>query len=101
MKKLREYIIDYIGSKDRQASDLYPVKELIQRHKFQDLLDKYDDLYSLDLFGETIEGHRNINPYEWNLIEGETTLNSHVDEDRESLSSVPTIESFEELKGIE
>ena len=101
LKKLREYIIDYIGSKDRQASDLYPIKQLIQRHKFQNLLDKYDDLYSLDLFGETIEGHRNINPYEWNPIEGETILNRHVDEDRESLSSVPTIESFEELKGIE
>lgn len=63
-KKLHEYIMDYIGSEDRQASDLYPIKELIQRHKFQNLLDKYDDLYSLDLFGETIEGHRNINPYE-------------------------------------
>lgn len=101
LKKLREYIMDYIGSEDRQASDLYLVKELIQRHKFQNLLDKYDDLYSLDLFGETIEGHRNINPYEWNLMEGETILNRHVDKDRESLSSVPTIESFEDLKGIE
>ena len=101
LKKLRKYIMDYIGSEDRQASDLYLVKELIQRHKFQNLLDKYDDLYSLDLFGETIEGHRNINPYEWNLMEGETILNRHVDKDRESLSSVPTIESFEDLKGIE
>ena len=101
LKKLREYIMDYIGSEDRQASDLYPIKEMIQRHKFQNLLDKYDDLYSLDLFGETIEGHRNINPYEWNPIEGKVILNRHVDEDRESLSSVPTIEGFEDLKGIE
>lgn len=101
LKKLREYIMDFIGSEDRQASDLYPIKEMIQRHKFQNLLDKYDDLYSLDLFGETIEGHRNINPYEWNPIEGKVILNRHVDEDRKSLSSVPTIEGFEDLKGIE
>ena len=101
LKKLREYIMDYIGSEDRQASDLYPIKEMIQRHKFQNLLDKYDDLYSLDLFGETIEGHRNINPYEWNPIEGNIILNRNVDEDRKSLSSVPTIEGFEDLKGIE
>ena len=101
LKKLREYIMDYIVSEDRQASDLYPIKELIQRHKFQNLLDKYDDLYSLDLFGETIEGHRNINPYEWNPIESDIILNRYVDEDRESLSSVPAIEGFEDLKGIE
>lgn len=101
LKKLREYIMDYIGSEDRQASDLYPIKEMIQRHKFQNLLDKYDDLYSLDLFGETIEGHRNINPYECNPIEGKVILNRHVDEDRKSLSSVPTIEGFEDLKCIE
>lgn len=101
LKKLREYIMDFIGSEDRQASDLYPIKQLIQHHKFQKMLDKYDDLYSLDLFGETIEGHRNINPYEWNPIEGKIILNRHVDKDRESLSSVPTIEGFEDLKGIE
>lgn len=101
LKKLREYIMDYIGSEDRQATDLYPIKQLIQRHKFQNMLDKYDDLYSLDLFGETIEGHRNINPYVWHPIEGKIILNRHVDEDRESLSSVPTIEGFEDLKGIE
>lgn len=101
LKKLREYIMDFIGSEDRQASDLYSIKQLIQRHKFQNLLDKYDDLYSLDLFGETIEGHRNINPYEWNPIVGKIILNRHVDEDRESLSSDPTIEGFEDLKGIE
>ena len=83
LKKLRKYIMDYIGSEDRQASDLFPIKELIQRHKFQNLLDKYDELYSLDLFGETIEGHRNINPYEWNPIEGNIIFNRHVEEDRE------------------
>ncbi|MGO1043230.1 helix-turn-helix domain-containing protein [Clostridioides difficile] len=101
LKKLREYIVDFIGSEDRQASDLYPIKKLIQQQMFQKMVDKYDDLYSLDLFGETIEGHRNINPYEWNPIECKIVLNRHVDEDRESLSSVPTIEGFKDLKGIE
>ncbi len=96
LKKLREYIMDYIGSEDRQASDLYPIKKLIQRYKFQNLLDKYDDLYSLDLFGETIEGHRNVNPYE-----GETIINRHADEDRENLIKSSTIEGFEDLEGIE
>ncbi|WP_154889073.1 helix-turn-helix domain-containing protein [Longibaculum muris] len=100
LKNLREYIMDYIGSEDRRVSDLYPIKQLIQRYKFQNLLDKYDDLYSLDLFWETIEGHRNINPYEWNPVEGNIILNRHVDEDRECLSSVLTIEGFEDLKGI-
>lgn len=64
------------------------------------MVDKYDDLYSLDLFGETIKGHRNINPYDWNPIEGKIILNRHVDEDRESLFSVPAIEGFEDLKDI-
>lgn len=100
-KKLREYIMDFIDSEDRQAFDLYPIKRLIQRHKFQKMMDKYDDLYSLDLFGETIEGHRNINPYTWNPCEGKTILNRHVDKDRERLSSVLSIEGFEDLKGIE
>lgn len=98
LKKLREYIMDYIGSEDRQASDMYPIKELIQRQKFQNMLDKYDEFYSLDLFGETIEGHRNINPYEWNPCEGKIILNSQVDEDREILSSVPTKEGFGEFE---
>ena len=100
LKKLREYILDFISSEDRQASDLYPIKQLIQRHKFQNLLDKYDDLYSLDLFGETIEGHRNVNPYEWNPYEGRAIINRHVDEDRACLSKVQTIKGFEDLEGI-
>ena len=101
LKKLREYILDFISSEDRQASDLYPIKQLIQRHKFQNLLHKYDDLYSLDLFGETIEGHRNVNPYEWNPYEGRAIINRHVDEDRACLSKVQTIKGFEDLEGIE
>lgn len=101
LKKLREYIMDYTRSEDRKASDLYTLKKLIQHQKFQKMIDKYDELYSLDLFGETIEGRRNINPYEWKACEGKTILNRHISEDRESLSSVPAIEGFEDLKGIE
>lgn len=101
LKKLREYILDFISSEDRQASDLFPIKELIQRQKFQKMLDKYDEFYSLDLFGETIKGHRNVNPYEWNPCEGRTIINRHVDEDGACLSKVQTIKGFEDLEGIE
>ena len=58
LEKLREYITDYINGKIIQASDLYPVKEFVQHLKFQKLLDRYDDLYSMDMFGESIEGHK-------------------------------------------
>lgn len=30
LKKLREYIMDFIGLEDRQASNVYPIKQLIQ-----------------------------------------------------------------------
>ena len=53
LKKLREYITDYINGKSIVASDLYQ-KEFIQHLKFQKLLDHYDDLYSMDMFGESI-----------------------------------------------
>ena len=96
LKKLREYIIDYIGSEERKASDLYPLKKLIQYQKFHKIMNRYDDMYSLDLFGETIEGHRNVNPYE-----GETIINRHVDEDRGNLAKSSTIDGFENLEGIE
>lgn len=32
-----------------EASDLYLIKEFIQHWKFQKLLDRYDDLYSMDM----------------------------------------------------
>lgn len=96
LKKLREYIMDYIGSKDRQASDLYLIRQLIQRHKFQNLLDKYDDLYSLDLFGKPLRSIE-ISTLMNGIPLRETILNRHVDEGRESLSSIPAIEGFEDL----
>ena len=63
LEKLREYITDYINGKSIVASDLYPIKEFIQHLKFQKLLDRYDDLYSMDMFGESIEGHKYRTPY--------------------------------------
>lgn len=82
------------------ASDLYPLKKLLQHQKFQKLIDRYDDFYSLDLFGETIEGHRNVNPYD-TLVEEKVMLNKHIDEDRERLSKASTVKAFEGLEGIE
>ena len=64
LEKLREYITDYINGKSIVASDLYPIKEFIQHLKFQKLLDRYDDLYSMDMFGESIEGHKYRTPYQ-------------------------------------
>ena len=83
MEKLREYITDYINGKSIQASDLYPVKEFVQHLKFQKLLDRYDDLYSMDMFGESIEGHKYKTPYQ--VVE---MLNPHSKEDMELLRKV-------------
>ncbi len=33
--------------------------------KFQRLLDRYDDLYSMDMFGESIEGHKYKTPFQF------------------------------------
>jgi len=63
LDKLRTYIYDYMNSDKRSASDLYPLKKLIQFQKFQKILDRYDNHLSFDLFGETIEGHKRLNPY--------------------------------------
>ena len=64
LEKLREYITDYINGTNIEASDLYLIKEFIQHLKFQKLLDRYDDLYSMDMFGESIEGHKYKTPYQ-------------------------------------
>ena len=63
LEQLREYITDYINGKDITASDLYPIKEFVQHLKFQKILDRYDEFYSLDMFGESTEGHKHMNPY--------------------------------------
>jgi Predicted transcriptional regulators len=81
LKKLKEYIINYIKSEKIKASDLYPLKKLVQQQKFQEIMDKYDNFYSLDLFGETIEGHKHVTPFTEIFLE-KTIINTHVDEDR-------------------
>ena len=58
LEQLRKYITDYINRRDIEASDLYPIKEFIQHLKFQKVLERYDDLYSMDMFGESTEGHK-------------------------------------------
>ncbi|MCU0079189.1 helix-turn-helix domain-containing protein [Extibacter muris] len=68
LKKLQEYISDYVHSEKRSAADLYPLKKLIQYQKFQKLLDRYDDYLCFDIFGETIEGHKHVNPYAKEII---------------------------------
>ena len=100
LEKLREYITNYINSKERNASDLYPLKKMIQYAKFQKLIEQYDDFYCLDIFGESIKGHKELNPYDPPLTET-VILNKDYKEHREFLSKVPTIEGFENLDGIE
>ena len=35
----------------------------ISHLKFQKILDRYDDLYSMDMLGESTEGHKYKTPY--------------------------------------
>jgi len=91
LQKLREYITDYIHSDKRNASDLYPLKKLIQGQKLQKLIDLYDDYYSYDLFGETIEGHKQVNPYM-----PETVKTIITDEEGHISSSLEFPDNFEE-----
>lgn len=90
LQKLREYITDYIHSDKRKASDLYPLKKLIQGQKLQKLIDRYDDYYSFDLFGETIEGHKHVNPYVPETIKSITA-----DEEGNISSSLEFPDNFE------
>ena len=35
LEKLREYIMEYINAEERKASDLYPLKKMVEYFKFQ------------------------------------------------------------------
>jgi len=96
LEQLRKYITDYINGEDITASDLYPLKKLVQHQKFQKILDRYDDFYSLDMFGESVEGHKHMNPY---LPFGKAVvgINTEYEEHRKILSKMPSIEGFEDL----
>ena len=89
LKKLREYITNYINSEKRTASDLYPIKKLVQFQKFQKLIDKYDDFLCLDLFGETIEGRKSVNPYVKEVL-----TRMEADEEGHIISSQETVDDF-------
>ncbi len=75
LEKLREYITDYINGKSIEASDLYPIKEFIQHLKFQKLLDRYDDLYSMEMI--------NPNSKEDMELLREVLRNNHFDDEDE------------------
>ena len=63
LEQLREYVTDYINGKDITASNLYPIKEFVKHLKFQKILDRYDEFYSLDMFVGSTEGHKRMPPY--------------------------------------
>ena len=83
LEQLRKYITDYINGKEIQASDLYPIKEFIQHLKFQKVLARYDDLYSMDMFGESTDGHKYGTPYQ--VVK---RINPNSKEDRELLREI-------------
>ncbi len=89
LQKLREYISKFICSEKRNASDLYPLKKLIQYQKFQKLLNRYDDYLCFDLFGETIKGYKRANPYSKEIIK-----TTSVDEDRHISSRLSFPDDF-------
>ena len=90
LEQLRKYIIDYITGTEIQASDLYPIKEFIQHLKFQKVLDRYDDLYSMDMFGESTDGHKYGTPYQ---VVKRINLNSR--EDMKLLREVLKISDYD------
>jgi len=90
LEQLRKYIIDYINGTEIQASDLYPIKEFIQHLKFQKVLDRYDDLYSMDMFGESTDGHKYGTPYQ---VVKRINLNSR--EDMKLLREVLKISDYD------
>lgn len=100
LKKLREYIMEYISEEERKATDLYPLKKMIEYFKFQKLIDRYDDFYSLDIFGEDLKGHKHISPYDSPHVEKDIITKDY-EEHRKILSEMPTIKGFENLEGIE
>lgn len=99
LQKLQDYITDYIQSDKRKTSDLYPLKKLVQQQNYQDIMNRYDDLYSLELFGETLEGRKQVNPYVQQEVK--TIYNKHVNEDREILSKARTVKRFKNIDDID
>lgn len=100
LKKLREYIIDYINSEEITVSDIYPIKDFLQHLKFKKILERYDDFYSIDMFGESIEGHKHMNPY-FPFGEGTVIINTDYKEHRKILSKLSKLEEFNKLDDLD
>lgn len=66
--KLIEYITNYINSEKRNASELYELKRVIQSQKLQKVLNRYDELHSLDLYAGRLTPHESDNPYDEELL---------------------------------
>lgn len=92
LQKLQEYISEFVYSKKRNAADLYPLKKIIQYQKFQKLVDRYDDYLCFDIFSETIEGHKHINPY---LNLNEIIKSGSIDEDEHISSKLEFPDNFD------
>lgn len=62
-ERLEKYIISYVKSKNTETSDLYLLKEHIDIQQLKKLLQKYNNYYSYELFGETLDGQKQVNPF--------------------------------------
>ena len=55
----------YVNQSEKEVCQFLRTEERLNAElKFQKLLDRYDDLYSMDMFGESIEGHKYRTPYQ-------------------------------------
>ncbi|WP_066186373.1 MULTISPECIES: helix-turn-helix domain-containing protein [Gracilibacillus] len=62
--ELRKYIKAYIDADHRHPSDLHPMKEVIYEKKLAEVVGRYDEYLSYDLFGETlVTKDKHLNPY--------------------------------------
>lgn len=69
LQKLRDYLLNYISSENRVSDDLYELKKWVQFQKLQKILVQYDEMRSVDRYGETLNGEENINPYDEYILD--------------------------------
>jgi transcriptional regulator with XRE-family HTH domain len=69
LQKLRDYLLNYISSENRVSHDLYELKKWVQFQKLQKVLNQYDEMRSVDRYGETLNGERNVNPYDEYILD--------------------------------
>ncbi|WP_080873467.1 helix-turn-helix domain-containing protein [Oceanobacillus timonensis] len=64
LNELRKYIKEYIDSDERKPEQLHSIKSAVYGLKLSDLIKKYDDYLSFDLFGEKYRNKdKSVNPY--------------------------------------